>query len=157
MRSHCFINTDKDTIFAAANEIAFAPGIVSLPRMMQPKAQIQALQEVVGRDHVDITFKSLPKKFGVMTACSGSGVFELAAVALKEQLNTQVLAKTEAPFKADHVTRVSVPQIHERPRCRKCSLQSSACSLHDFVKCSVLALYSQFKPKPVLAAALGWQ
>ena len=45
------------------------------------------LRKHLGNDHLDLTFKSLPRRIGLMTACSGSGIFELSAKAVADQLN----------------------------------------------------------------------
>lgn len=46
----------------------------------------------------DMSLASLPRKISVMTACSGSGIFELATTAVKDELNCG-LSDGDPPFK----------------------------------------------------------
>ena len=47
---------------------------------------------------MDVSVASLPRRISVMTACSGSGIFELATTAVKDELNCGLL-DGDPPFK----------------------------------------------------------
>ena len=54
---------------------------------------MKQLELLLGREHLDLTLASLPKKIGIMTACSGSGIFEFATAALFNCINNTFCAK----------------------------------------------------------------
>ncbi|CAL1131063.1 unnamed protein product [Cladocopium goreaui] len=64
------------------------------------RAQLQRLRDVLGGDHMDVSVASLPRRISVMTACSGSGIFELATTAVKDELNCGLL-DGDPPFKVE--------------------------------------------------------
>ena len=61
--------------------------------LLVSQVQLKRLESLLGREHLDLTLASLPKKIGIMTACSGSGIFEFAATALFNCINNTFCAK----------------------------------------------------------------
>ena len=59
---------------------------------------------------MDVSMASLPRKISVMTACSGSGIFELAATAVKDELNRGLL-DSDPPFKVTYRESYRVKHI----------------------------------------------
>ena len=51
-----------------------------------PQDAIQRIRKVLGKPYLSLAFGSIPNKISVMTACSGSGIFELSAAALFKQI-----------------------------------------------------------------------
>ena len=69
------------------------------PGMRWDKDQFKQLETIFGKDSLAATFDSLPRNISLMSACTGSGVFELVAESVVSYMNENYVAKDDSEFK----------------------------------------------------------
>ena len=66
--------------------------------MRRTKDQFQQLETAVGKESLTTTFDSLPRNISLMSACTGSGVFELVAESVANYINEAYVTKGAPMF-----------------------------------------------------------
>lgn len=66
--------------------------------MRRDKDLFNQLEAAIGKESLATTFDSLPRSISLMSACTGSGVFELVAESVANYMNANYVSKSAPKF-----------------------------------------------------------